>query len=190
MPINTYSSELLRKLSKKDHYNDFDANQVYLSMQESPLLWYSAPLIFLKSKKADSIRSIIGVQKDLKHASLVDFFTERGEYKLGPYLEEAYRAAVPNAFQKEFRETDQRVNLLYNAIQGTTLKIFPIPNDENNEWISPSENRFDVVLTDSLYSNFINTGFKTYLYFLNEGKKSGEYRGADDILLAITNTQN
>ena len=190
MPINTYSSELLRKLSKKDHYNDFDANQVYLSMQESPLLWYSVPLIFLKSKKADSIRSIIGVPKDLKHASLVDFFTERGEYKLGPYLEEAYRAAVPNAFQKEFRETDQRVNLLYNAIQGTTLKIFPVPNDENNEWISPSENRFDVVLTDSLYSNFINTGFKTYLYFLNEGKKSGEYSGADDILLAITNTQN
>ena len=67
MPINTYSSELLRKLSKKDHYNDFDANQVYLSMQESPLLWYSVPLIFLKSKKADSIRSIIGVSKDLKH---------------------------------------------------------------------------------------------------------------------------
>ena len=25
-------------------------------MQESPLLWYSVPLIFLKSKKADSIR--------------------------------------------------------------------------------------------------------------------------------------
>ena len=190
MPVNTYSSELLRKLSKKDHYKEFDANQVYLSMQESPLLWYSVPLVFLKSKKADSIRSIIGVSKDLKHASLVDFFTERGDYKLAPYLEEAYRAAVPNAFQKEFRETDQRVNLLFNAIQGSTLKIFPIPNDENNEWISPSEKRFDVLLTDSLYSNFINTGFKTYLYFLNEGKKSGDFSGADDILLAITNTQN
>ena len=190
MPVNTYSSELLRKLSKKDHYKDFDSNQVYLSMQESPLLWYSVPLIFLKSKKADSIRSIIGVEKDLKHASLVDFFTERGEYKLGPYLEEAYRAAVPNAFQKEFRETDQRVNLLYNAVQGTTLKIFPVPDDENNKWISPSENRFSVMLTDSLYSNFINTGFKTYLYFLNEGKKSGDFSDADEILVAITNTQN
>ena len=189
MPVNTYSSELLRKLSKKDHYKDFDSNQVYLSMQESPLLWYSVPLIFLKSKKADSIRSIIGVNKDLKHASLVDFFTERGEYKLGPFLEEAYRAAVPNAFQKEFRETDQRVNLLYNAVQGTTLKIFPVPDDENNKWISPSENRFSVMLTDSLYSNFINTGFKTYLYFLNEGKKSGDFSEADEILVAITNTQ-
>jgi cytochrome c-type biogenesis protein CcsB len=191
MPINTYSSELLRKLSKKDHYSQFDSNQVYLSMQESPLLWYSVPLIFLKSKKADSIRSIIGVPKDLKHASLVDFFTPTGEYKLGPYLEEAYRAAVPNAFQKEFRETDQRVNLLYNAVNGTTLKIFPLPNNENNTWISPSEDRYkEVVFVDSLYSNFIKTGFKAYLIMLNEGKTTGGYKKADDILNAITDTQN
>ena len=46
------------------------------------------------------------------------------------------------------------------------------------------------MLTDSLYSNFINTGFKTYLYFLNEGKKSGDFNDADEILVAITNTQN
>jgi cytochrome c-type biogenesis protein CcsB len=154
-------------------------------------LWYSVPLIFLKSKKADSIRSIIGVPKDLKHASLVDFFTPTGEYKLGPYLEEAYRAAVPNAFQKEFRETDQRVNLLYNAVNGTTLKIFPLPNNENNTWISPSEDRYkEVVFVDSLYSNFIKTGFKAYLIMLNEGKTTGGYKKADDILNAITDTQN
>tara|TARA_B000000477_G_scaffold9111_3_gene7555 strand:+ start:2336 stop:5512 length:3177 start_codon:yes stop_codon:yes gene_type:complete len=190
MPMNTYSSELIRKLSKKDHYNEFDANQVFLSMQESPLLWYSVPLIFLKSKKGDSIRSIIGVSKESKHVSLADFFTSRGDYKLAPYLEEAYRALVPNAFQKEFKETDQRVNLLYNSLEGTTIKIFPIPNDENNKWISPSKTKFnEVTLIDSLYSNFINTGFKTYLYFLNEGKISGDFKDADDILSAITNTQ-
>ena len=190
MPMNTYSSELIRKLSKKDHYNEFDANQVFLSMQESPLLWYSVPLIFLKSKKGDSIRSIIGVSKESKHVSLADFFTSRGDYKLAPYLEEAYRAKVPNAFQKEFKETDQRVNLLYNSLEGTTIKIFPIPNDENNKWIAPSKTKFnEVTLIDSLYSNFINTGFKTYLYFLNEGKISGDFKDADDILSAITNTQ-
>ena len=190
MPMNTYSSELIRKLSKKDHYKEFDSNQVFLSMQESPLLWYSVPLIFLKSKKGDSIRSIIGVSKESKHVSLADFFTMRGDYKLAPYLEEAYRAAIPNGFQKEFKETDQRVNLLYNSLEGTTINIFPIPNDENNKWIAPSKTKFnEVTLIDSLYSNFINTGFKTYLYFLNEGKISGNYDDADDILSAITNTQ-
>ena len=56
-PVNTYASELLRKLSKKDVYNEFDANQVFLSMQESPQLWYNVPIIFLKAKKADTIRT-------------------------------------------------------------------------------------------------------------------------------------
>ena len=46
-PINTYASELLRKLSKKDSYNGFAANQVFLSMQESPQFWYNVPLIYL-----------------------------------------------------------------------------------------------------------------------------------------------
>mgnify|MGYP003324341334 CR=1 FL=1 len=62
--------------------------------------------IYLKKKKGDSIRNIIGVSKEDKHIALVDFFTERGEYKLAPYLEEAYRSTVPNAFQKEFKEID------------------------------------------------------------------------------------
>ena len=36
MPVNTYASEMLRKLSKSDTYEGFDANQVFLSIQESP----------------------------------------------------------------------------------------------------------------------------------------------------------
>ena len=52
MPVNTYASELLRKVSKKDHYNEFNANQVYLSMQEDPRIWLEMPIVFLKSKKS------------------------------------------------------------------------------------------------------------------------------------------
>ncbi|MGJ8734918.1 MAG: cytochrome c biogenesis protein ResB, partial [Cellulophaga sp.] len=132
MPVNTYASEMLRKLSKYDHYEGFDANQVFLSIQESPMLWYNVPIIYLKSKKADSIRKIIGVSKEDDYATLADFFTERGAYKLSPYLEEAYKAQIPNGFQKEFKEADQRVSLLYNTVEGMSLKIFPVPEDDNN----------------------------------------------------------
>ena len=190
MPVNTYASELLRKLSKSDNYKNLDANQTLLSMYESPLLWYNIPIIYLKKKKGDSIRNIIGVDKDEKHIALVDFFTEMGDYKLAPYLEEAYRTTVPNAFQKEFKEIDQRVNLLYNALEGTSLRLFPVINDENNRWISATENREDnKVIKDTLYSNFINTGFKTYLYFLNEGKRSNDFSESDKVLNAILDTQ-
>ena len=191
MPVNTYASEMLRKLSKHDSYEDFDANQVFLSIQESPMLWYNVPIIYLKPKKADSIRGMIGIPKDAKYATLADFFTERGDYKLAPYLNEAYKAQVPNGFQKEFKETDQRVNLLYNTVEGMSLKIFPIPNDENNKWISNYDYRQgNYKIKDSLYDNFIKNGFKVYLYTLNKAKQTGDFTEASKLLAAFKKTQN
>ncbi|WP_223033477.1 cytochrome c biogenesis protein CcsA [Hanstruepera marina] len=192
MPVNTFASEMLRKLSKHDAYEDFDANQVFLSIQESPMLWYNVPIIYLKPKKGDSIRKIIGVETDQKYIALVDFFTPEGNYKLAPYLEEAYKAQIPNGFQKEFKETDQRVNLLYNTIDGYALRIFPIPDDENNKWISSIEFRregYREKIQDSLYANFINNGFSAYLFSLNTAKQSGDFNQADEILESFTKTQ-
>ena len=190
MPVNTYASELLRKLSKTDTYASLDADQVFLSMQESPLLWYNVPIVYLKYQKADSIRSIIGIPKDQKFATLADFFTDRGAYKLGPYLEEAYKAPIPNGFQKEFKEIDQHVNLLYNTIEGRSLRIFPIPDDENNKWISSIEYKNGTTkVEDSLYANFINNGFSAYLMTLNQAKKTGDFTDANKLLDAIHKTQ-
>ncbi|MCK0109413.1 cytochrome c biogenesis protein CcsA [Flavobacteriaceae bacterium S0825] len=189
-PINTYASELLRKLTKYEDYESFDSNQVFLSMQESPFLWYNVPIIYLKLKKADTIRSIIGLDKEENYATLAHFFTERGTYKLGNYLQEAYSTQVQTAIQKEFVEADQRVNLLYATLNGETLKIFPIPEDDNNTWISsPDYREQKIQLKDSLYGNFINTGFKAYLYMLNEGKKTGDFAESDKLLAAIKKTQ-
>ncbi|GGG51336.1 cytochrome c biogenesis protein [Bizionia arctica] len=193
MPINTYASEMLRKLSKHDTYQDFDANQVFLSLQESPLLWYNVPIIYLKLKKGDSIRKLIGVDKDAEYVSLVNFFTENGAYKLAPYLEEAYKAQIPNGFQKEFKETDQRVNLLYNTLEGYALRIFPIPDDYNNKWISSVEFRRDDYrdqIKDTLYGNFINNGFSAYLITLNSAKQSGDFSKAEELLESFKKTQH
>ena len=191
MPVNTYASEMLRKLSKYDAYEGFDANQVFLSIQESPMLWYNVPIIYLKLKKGDSIRKLIGVDKSEKYVALADFFSDRGEYKLAPYLDEAYKAQVPNGFQKEFKETDQRVNLLYNTVEGMSLKIFPIPEDDNNTWISNYDYRQDASkIKDSLYSNFVKNGFRAYLFTLNQAKQSGDFKEAEKLLAAFKKTQH
>ncbi|MBU2951730.1 cytochrome c biogenesis protein CcsA [Tamlana agarivorans] len=191
MPVNTYASEMLRKLSKSDTYEDFDANQVFLSIQESPMLWYNVPIIYLKPKKGDSIRHLIGAPKEAKYVALADFFSERGEYRLAPFLDEAYKAQVPNGFQKEFKETDQRVSLLYNAIEGMSLKIFPIPEDANNKWISNYDYTQDItVINDELYNNFVKNGFRTYLMTLNQAKKTGDYKEAEKLLTAFKKTQH
>ena len=190
-PVNTYASELLRKLSKKDTYNDYEANQVFLSMQESPQLWYNVPIIYLKPKKADTIRSVIGLQKEKKYAALIDFLDKNLNYKLGPYLEEAYNAQVPTAIQKEFKETDQRVSLLFNSLEGDALRLFPIPDDENNKWVSPKEFvQQGRVIKDSLYSNFIKTGFLAYLATLQNDKlQNTDFTQSQKLVEAIKKTQ-
>ena len=109
---------------------------------------------------------------------------------MAPYLEEAYKAQVPTAYQKEFKEADQRVNLLYNTIEGRSLKMFPIPDNENNKWISPIDYQDGTYqIKDSLYGNFINTGFKAYLYMLNQGKQTGNFTESDKLLDAIKKSQ-
>lgn len=190
-PINTYASELLRKLSKKDSYQNFDANQVFLSMQESPQFWYNVPLIFLKAKKADTIRTLLGLDKSSKYAALVDFLDPDLNYKLGPYLEDAYSAQVPTAIQKIFKETDQRVSLLFNTLEGSSLRLYPIPEDENNTWVSSKGFREGgYVLQDSLYGNFINTGFIAYMATLQNDKVlKTDFSKSKELLEAIKATQ-
>ncbi|MGC6524503.1 MAG: cytochrome c biogenesis protein CcsA [Flavobacteriaceae bacterium] len=190
-PVNTYASELLRKLSKKDMYKNYTANQVFLSMQESPQLWYNVPIIYLKPKKADTIRSLIGIPKIQKYAALIDFLDSNLNYKLGPYLEDAYSAQVPTAIQKEFKEADQRVSLLFNTLEGDALRLFPIPNDENNKWVAPKEFvQKGLVLNDTLYGNFIRTGFLAYLATLQNDKvQKIDFSRSQNLLNAIKKSQ-
>ena len=193
MPVDTYSSELLRKLTKYETYEGMTANQIFLSIQESPMLWYNVPIIYLKPKKADSIRRVIGIPKDQKFAKLLDFFTDDFKYKLDPYLEEASALKSQTGIQKEFIETNQRINLLSNAIEGRSLKIFPVPKDENNKWISPFEYKnegFNAKIKDSTYGSFIGSGFNWYLATLNEAKTSGDFTKAEKLLAAFKTSQS
>ncbi len=116
-PANTFSSELLRKVSKYDTYKGMNPDQVFLSILNNPAVWYNIPIIYLK-RGNDSLRKITGVSPTSKYAPLVSFFDKEGNYKIATQLEQAYRAAVPNQFQKDFIEVDRRVNLLYSALEG------------------------------------------------------------------------
>ena len=181
-PANTFSSELLRKVSKSDTYNGLNADQVLLSILNSPVVWYNVPIIYLK-RGNDSLRNLISVPKTAKYAALLSFFDQEGNYKLASPLEEAYRAAVPNQFQKDFIELDRRVNLLYSALEGKIMRIFPVPNDENNRWVSYpelTENRFQG--QDSLYVHNI---LPLYFQSLRLAKQDGNYTQAENLLESV-----
>ena len=159
-------------MSKKDTYGDLNADQVMMSIVESPALWYNIPLIYLK-RGNDSIRNIVGVSEKDKFASLVSFFDQQGNYKIASQLEGAYRAAVPNQFQKDFIEVDRRVNLFYSALEGKVLRVFPIPGDSSKKWVSfPELNEVNFTGKDSLYVQNI---LPLYYNSLRLAKEDGDY---------------
>lgn len=185
-PVNTFSSELLRKVSHKDTYKDMNADQVFISMSQFPTVWYEVPLIYISSGN-DSIRKIIGIPATQKYARFINFFDERGNYKLSKYLDEAYKAANPNQFEKDFVETDKKINLLNSALSGSILKIFPLPKDENNKWISyPELGQSKLKGMDSIFTQQI---LPIYLNSLSNAALTSKYKESDFYLDGIIKYQ-
>jgi cytochrome c-type biogenesis protein CcsB len=185
-PVNTFASELLRKISRNETYEGLDANQVFISMAEFPRLWVEVPLIALK-RGNDSIRHVAGVPEGQKDIALLDLFDEKGNYKLEPYLAAATRTNTPNQFQKDFIRAHENFSLLNAALSGSILKIFPIPEDEGNKWVSyPELNEANLKGMDSLYAKNI---LPLYFDSLKKARETGDYKQADEFLESITNFQ-
>ena len=181
-PANTFSSELLRKVSKSDTYKGLNSDQALLSIMNNPAIWYNVPLIYLK-RGNDSVRKLAGIDLNAKYAPLLSFFDNLGNYKLAVPLEEAYRAAIPNQFQKDFIELDRRINLLYSALEGKVMRIFPIPNNENNKWVSyPELAEANFKGKDSLYVRNI---LPLYFQSLRLAQKDQDYKQANNLLESI-----
>jgi cytochrome c-type biogenesis protein CcsB len=181
-PINTFSSELLRKVSHANEYKGLNSDQVFLSMSQYAKLWIEVPLIYIKSGN-DSIRKILGIDSKAKYAPFISFFDEKGNYKLSPYLEEAYKAANPNQFEKDFVETDKKVNLMESALSGSIMKIFPIPNDPNNKWISYLE--LEHAGLKGMDSTYTKSVLPLYFGSLTNASVSNDYKNADELLESL-----
>ncbi|MGB3775301.1 MAG: cytochrome c biogenesis protein CcsA, partial [Leeuwenhoekiella sp.] len=186
MPVNTFASKLLRKMSRTDSYNGMNADQVFHSMIESPVFWYNVDFIYLKPAN-DSLRNIIGVPKDREYVKAIDFFNEKGEFVLAPYLQNAYQAETKNSFDKDFIDVSERLGLLDRALSGKILKIFPIPDDPSNKWVSyPELGTANFSGIDSVYTKQI---LPLYFSAVREAKESGDYSKADQFLTSIRSFQ-
>jgi cytochrome c-type biogenesis protein CcsB len=186
-PLNTFASELLRKVSSSDSYKNLNADQVLLSITKDPLLWYNVPIIYLK-RGNDSIRKIAGRNSKEKYAAFTDFFDKNGNYKLASQLESSYKSSLPNQFEKDFIDVDRKINLLFSALDGKILKIFPIPNDVGNKWVSFSEiNTTDFKGIDSLYVKNI---LPLYLGSIKNDIVTNDYTNSTKILESIKGFQN
>ncbi len=137
-PINTLSTEILNKLSRKSEFYGLSANQIFLGMTVKPAEWQVVKLIKVNNSK---VNEVLGVDKSEKYLAFVDFFDEITGYKLLTYVEEATRKrpAFRDKFDKEVLKIDERVSISYMIYTGDLLKVFPKPNDKDSSWYSPME---------------------------------------------------
>ena len=183
-PVNTMASEVLRKIYHKDKFGEMNPDQVFVSMIYNPIAWQFIPFIYVNKKSG--LREKLGIKKYLK---FIDAFDNRGEYILKEDAEIAHQKKPfnRNEYDKEIIALDERINVAYGIFSGSILKIFPIPEHENNKWASASEGGNLFTGKDSLFVNKILTWYKTNI---SEAKETGDWGKADKKIEFMSKFQN
>lgn len=186
-PAHTFASELLRKVAQTENFKGMSPSQVLLSITENPRFWIEVPVIYLAKSGNKDIREALGLPEDAQYARLSDFVTPTGAYKIKEAVEEAQKTRIQNKFQTDLIKVDRRVGLLYSVIGGGILRIYPIPNDENNKWVSQPETlHAGFKGTDSV---FVRQSLPVYLQLLQNSKKTGDYTETNKVLDGIKKFQ-
>ncbi len=184
-PINTLSSEVVRKVSRKVAFKGLHSDQVFLGMILHPDKWKNVAMIKVSHPE---LKKMAGLDSD--YAAFSDFVNEQqGSYMLRSAVEKAYakKPAERNKFDKEVIKVDERINIFYMASLGQYLKIFPHPEDSHHPWYTPFQQQIDMPSDDSV---FVRNIFNLYASAVQNGLESGDYSEAEKYLDGIKKYQN
>ena len=183
MPINTFSSELLRKLHKADRFGQLNGDQFLLSLLAMPEKWVHIPLIAFSNQALANYYEL-----STPACAYVELFDTNGHYKLQERLEAAY-AKMPaqrNTFDKDLIKLDEQINIFHQLIRYQWLPIFPLRGDPAHKWYAPGEDLSAFSGKDSL---FVSQIMGWYLQEVREGLKTDDWKKADEVLAMIDTYQ-
>ena len=181
-PINTLSSEVLRKLCRKTEFNGLSPEQVLIGMLTDPSSWQNKPIIRATHPQ---IQTIMGSRE--KYYSFASFFPDN-KYILHEYVENAFRKkpAARSKFDNEVIRLDERINICYLIFTGDLLRVLPSPKDSAHTWYSYRGIHGQVKTEDSV---FLNNILPLYIQEVEESMHTGNWKGPDDIIKALANFQ-
>jgi cytochrome c-type biogenesis protein CcsB len=183
-PYNTLSSELLRKVARKEKFEGLTPNQVMLGMMFNPKHWQDVKMIKISHPELNRILGFEG--KYISFNQLVNM--EKGEYKLKAYVDAAFekKPALRDKFDKEVITVDERVNLCYQVYSGKFLKVFPVPGDIHHPWLIPTQIG---EIKDSTKRAYAASVFSDYYDAMLEAQQSNDWRKADEVLKSLIEFQ-
>ena len=188
-PLQTLATEVLRKVAKKDSYDEQNAVQVFLGMTFRPDHWQDVPIIWVRN---EDVRKKIGVSGS--YAAFTDFTTPGEDGRVIIKLEDDHNAAFQtpessrNAYQKEVIKTFDKLILLTNVFNKNTLKIFPVIGDKNNSWSAGTEPDLAQIKTgiDTLSALQLLVAYEVTM---RKGWEEGDWEGAAKLLSQIEEYQ-
>ena len=132
-PLNTYASDILRKIHKKSTYNKMSATEVVLGMSANPSFWENEPIIKVSNAK---LAKDLGMSGQYVSFNQLFDFNNGGDYRLKSQIEEVNQKqqSARNEYDKEVINVDERVNICYGLFGGDMLAIFPPLSLENVKW--------------------------------------------------------
>jgi len=186
-PLDTLTSQVIAKITRKSSFLGMNANQLFLRMMIQPEEYQNKAMIKIGHPK---IAKILNAPIDTKYLKFSDFFEKEGNgYLLYDEVSNATRKkpAQRDQYDKELIKVDERVNISYMVYTGSLFKIFPKPNDTNNLWLSPIDAIQNLPEKDSKMAQLI-----IFNYFDAVGKAidSNNWTKADEALNIIKQYQN
>ena len=184
-PMNTLTSEVLRKVSRKSSWEGMSPDQVFLGMLYEPQKWQAVKMIKITHP---DLKNKLGMTEGEKYASFFQFFSKDFSYLLQEDIAEVNRKkpSERSKYDNDVLKVDERVNITYMIYTGSITRIFPLKDDPNNKWYSPTEAVEVFTGNDSLFSVHI---FSMYFDALNQGFESDNWEAATKTLQTIHDYQ-
>lgn len=172
MPLNTFSSEILRKIHNETNIYNLNSDQFLLSLLVNPEKWSHAKII----------------SGDQSYLSFNQFFDEGGSYSLLNQLQQIYNqpADKRNESEKDLIKLDEKVNILYQLFTHIIPGIFPHAEDPSHTWYNLGDNLSVYEYKDSV---FITDSFNNYLAEVRLSLQSNDWSKPDEILNSIKEYQ-
>jgi len=133
LPVNTFSSEVLRKLHKSDKIGKLNSDQFLISLLAMPDMWMRVPFIAISN---NDLADYFELSQD--ELAYIEVFDSNGQYKLQERLEKAYNKmpAERTRFDKDLFKLDEQINIVHQLLNHQMINLFPQEDDPNHTWFA------------------------------------------------------
>ena len=187
-PISTFSSEIIRKVSRSEKIYNQTPSQVLLGIICYPEIWSNIPLLKIQNEQ---LLTELNSKNDL--VSFNSLLNDDGIYIYYEETSSAFNKAESERSkrEKELLKLWERINIFYSLkstqIENSSLTIFPVKNIQ--KWTTKSPLKELKIPNEIVDSNRSINGLNLYFDILKFCNDKNNFEAADKLLIIIQKYQ-